>query len=212
MQILFATTNQAKIKNYAMKLKEKGYEIVTLKDLNITKDIEETGKTPKENAQIKANFYHEISKLPTIALDDALYLDNVPEELQPKTNVRRVNGKRLTDTEMIDHYTKLVDKYGRDGKLYGYFLKGIAIVTDEHIETFEVKAPRCFSSKASSNITEGYPLAAIQWVESLNKYKSELNKDEEDKLNLTEQQEIIGFLEQNINQLVSQKIDKIKKF
>ena len=43
MQILFATTNQAKIKNYAEKLKEKGYEIVTLKDLNITNDIEATG-------------------------------------------------------------------------------------------------------------------------------------------------------------------------
>ena len=105
MKVLFATTNPAKIKAYATRLEERGYEIVTLKDLEITTDVEETGKSPVENAIIKAKAYHEISKLPTIALDDALFLENVPENLQPKTNVRRVNGKRLNDEEMIEHYT-----------------------------------------------------------------------------------------------------------
>lgn len=38
MKILFATTNPAKIKTYASRLTERGYEIVTLKDLKIDMD------------------------------------------------------------------------------------------------------------------------------------------------------------------------------
>ena len=41
-------------------------------------------------------------------MDDALYLENVPEEKQPGLYVRRVEGKELDDEEMIEHYTKLV--------------------------------------------------------------------------------------------------------
>lgn len=94
MKILFATTNSAKIKAYAKRIEERGYEVVTLKYLDINTNIEETGKSPVENAIIKAKAYHEMSSLPTIALDDdALFLENIPEKFQQGTNVRRVNEK-----------------------------------------------------------------------------------------------------------------------
>ena len=198
MRILFATTNPAKVKTYASRLIEKGYEIVTLKDLKIDIDVEETGTTPLENAIIKAKEYHKISNLPTIAMDEGLYLDNVPENLQPGTHVRRVNGKKLTDEEMITHYTNLVNQYGINSKLTGYFQKGIAIVTDNKIDTFEIKAPRCFSNTRCETITIGYPLASIQWMEELNKYKAELTKEEENKLMSKEQKEILDFIESKI--------------
>lgn len=211
MKVLFATTNPAKIKAYATRLEERGYEIVTLKDLEITTDVEETGKSPVENAIIKAKAYHEISKLPTIALDDALFLENVPENLQPKTNVRRVNGKRLNDEEMIEHYTGLVNQYGKAGKLSGYFQKGIAIATDEKIESFETKSTRCFSNTRCDKVNEGYPLASIQWIEELNKYKAELTKGEEDNIMAQEQKEILGFIESKTDKLKAPKIDVKKK-
>ena len=44
MKVLFATTNPAKIKKYADKLKEKDIEILTIKDLGINLKPEETGK------------------------------------------------------------------------------------------------------------------------------------------------------------------------
>ena len=203
MKILFATTNPAKIKRYAPLLEKQGHEVVTLKDLNITTDIEETGKTPIENAIVKAKAYHEISNLPTIALDDALYLENVPNNLQPKTNVRRVNGKRLNDEEMITYYTSLVNRYGKDGKLHGYFQKGIAIVTDEKTESFQTKSTRCFSSTRCDKVNEGYPLASIQWIDELNKYKAELTEAEDDKIMAEEQKEIVKFIESKINNLKS---------
>ena len=54
MKVLFATTNPAKIKKYAEKLKEKNIEVLTIKDLGINLKPEETGKNAIENAYIKA--------------------------------------------------------------------------------------------------------------------------------------------------------------
>ena len=45
-------------------------------------------------------------------MDDTLYLEGVPDELQPGLFLRRVNGKALNDEEMIEYYTSLVKKYG----------------------------------------------------------------------------------------------------
>ena len=54
MKVLFATTNPAKINKYANGLKEKGIELLTLKDLKIDLNVEENGKNAIENARIKA--------------------------------------------------------------------------------------------------------------------------------------------------------------
>ena len=99
MRYLFATTNKAKIRRYGTKLIEKGIELLTLDDLNIDVDIDENGNNPIENAIIKATTYNKISDMVTIAMDDGLFLYNVPDEVQPGTHVRRVNGKRLDDKE-----------------------------------------------------------------------------------------------------------------
>ena len=131
MQVLLATTNKAKIKYYGTKLKEQGIEILTIEDLNLNLDVEETGKSPNENAILKAKAYYEVSEIPTIAIDDGLFFENVPDEIQPGVNVRRINGKRLSDTEMIEYYKGIVKQYGTLGQLKGYFLKSVAIVFGE---------------------------------------------------------------------------------
>lgn len=179
MRILLATTNEAKIHYYGERLKEKGIDLVTLRDLKIDVDVDENGSDPVENAVIKARAYNEISHLPTIALDDGLFFDGVPKELQPGTHVRRIGGRRLNDAEMIDYYIGLVNQYGVDGKLPGYFLKGIAIVDQDNVYTSTRKSERLFTSQQSKTVVEGYPLDSIQIILSLNKFKSELTREEE---------------------------------
>ena len=111
-QVLFATTNPAKIKKYAEKLKEKGIEVLTIKDLGINLKPEETGKNAIENAYIKAKAYYDKTKKTTIGMDNNLFIEELPQEKQPGTYVRRVNGKELNDDEMIVYYTNLVKQYG----------------------------------------------------------------------------------------------------
>lgn len=201
MKYLLATTNKAKIKRYGGKLVENGIDFVTLKDLNIELDIDENGNNPTENAIIKAKAYNAATNMPTIAIDDALFLDNVPDEVQPGTHVRRVNGKRLNDKEMVEHYISLVNQYGKNGELTGYFKKAVAIINENDIFTFEHKTNRKFSNKQSSVINEGYPLSSIQIVEQFGKFKSELTKEEEEQILKTEQNEICNFIIRTVNEI-----------
>lgn len=71
MDILLASNNKSKVKEINSILKDFNFNIKTLKDFNIN-NIEETGKTFKENALIKAKFAHEKSGLVTLADDSGL--------------------------------------------------------------------------------------------------------------------------------------------
>ena len=208
---LLATTNKAKIRRYAPRLTESGINIVTLNDLNLNTDIDENGNNPTENAIIKATAYNKLTNMPTIAIDDGLFLNNVPDEIQPGTHVRRVNGKRLNDREMIEHYISLVNQYGTNGELKGYFQKAVAIVNGDNIYTFEHKSGRKFTNKHSPVIDEGYPLASIQIVESLGKFKSELTKEEEEQVIQTERIEITDFIVNTIKKIEKNKITEIER-
>ena len=96
MKVLFATTNPAKVKKYNKDLlAEKGIELITIKDLDFKLPIDENGKNAIENAYIKAKTYYDKTQMPTIGMDNNLFIEELPEERQPGTHVRRINGKEL---------------------------------------------------------------------------------------------------------------------
>ena len=115
-KILFATENESKAERFRSKLLKKNIEIITINDLDKKVSIEENGKNAIENAVIKAKAYENICDFPILAMDDNLYIEKIPEEKQPGMYVRRVNGKRLNDEEMIKYYSDLAKKYGNNGK------------------------------------------------------------------------------------------------
>ena len=135
-EILFATGNTAKVDRFYEKLLKNGILLKSLKDININIDIEENGKNAIENAMRKAKAYYDATKITTMAMDDTMYIDGIPEEKQPGVFVRRVNGKRLNDKEMIDYYTNLVKTYGKDGKLNTKWILGMVIIKDDKISTY----------------------------------------------------------------------------
>ena len=53
-KIIFATTNQGKVREVKMMMEDFGVDFVTMKDAGIDIDIVEDGKTFEENAIIKA--------------------------------------------------------------------------------------------------------------------------------------------------------------
>ena len=71
-KLIFATTNEGKMKEIRMILADLGMEILSLKDMNINVDIEENGKTFEENAIIKAKAICELTGEMVLA-DDGLY-------------------------------------------------------------------------------------------------------------------------------------------
>lgn len=197
-QVLFATGNLAKVKRFQEGLLEKGIEIITLNDIKVELDVEENGKNAIENALIKARAYYKETGMPTFAMDDSLYLENVPEEKQPGMYVRRVNGKRLTDNEMIDYYTSLAKKYGKNGKITARWIYGIALIKEESEHTYTwSKDDFYLVDKPTNGMNPGYPLNTISINKKLNKYFTDLT--EEDKMLIQEDEsDVIKFLSKNI--------------
>lgn len=76
-EILFATTNQGKVRELKEAFKEAGVDIKikTNQDLENPPEVIETGSTFEQNAKLKAHALAEYSNLPTIADDSGLLVD-----------------------------------------------------------------------------------------------------------------------------------------
>ena len=198
MKILFATTNPAKIKKYAKKLQERDIEILTIKDLGINLKPEESGKNAIENAYIKAKAYYDETKITTIGMDNNLYIEELPEEKQPGTYVRRVNGKELTDEEMIEYYSNLVNEYG--GKLTAKWVYGMVIYNGKETKEYSwSKDNFYFVGKPCEKRNPGYPLDSISILPECNKYFVELNEEDKKKNNENHKEDdVIDFIVNNI--------------
>ena len=80
MRILIGTTNQSKVGRFKGFLLNHDVEFLTLKDLDITAEPEEKGRTPKENAEIKAKYYGQFFDR-VICNDSGLYFEGLPMEV-----------------------------------------------------------------------------------------------------------------------------------
>lgn len=116
MKLLYGTGNLAKLSAMRNRLEQLDIELIGLNDLRVegknVPEVKEDGNTPLENARLKAMAYYEAFQIPVFSCDSGLYFDNVPNEVQPGVHVRNVNGKCLSDDEMIDYYSGLVKAYG----------------------------------------------------------------------------------------------------
>jgi len=165
MQILYGTTNQAKLDSMKRLAAPLGIEIIGLRELNQPlPQVEETGNSPLENAKIKAKAYYEAFSMPVFSCDSGLYFDELPDVLQPGTHIRRVHGKELTDEEMQSYYGNLAKNHG--GRLTGRYRNAIAFVWDEETEfsSFDemlATEPFWLVEKAHKKYVKGYPLDSL---------------------------------------------------
>lgn len=152
MKLFYATGNTSKIYTMRRRLVGLPVELVTPQDLGVYLDVVEDGKTADENALKKAQAYYDLLHIPTVAGDSAFYIEGLPEAEQPSLQVRRINGRNLTDEEMIAHYAAIAARMG--GKVPALYVTGLALVTeagaftvlieDDHIlltDTVDTKHP-----------------------------------------------------------------------
>lgn len=79
-KIIFATSNEGKMKEIRMILKELDYEVLSMKEAGISVNVEETGTTFEENAIIKAKAIMEITNEIVLADDSGLEVDYLNKE------------------------------------------------------------------------------------------------------------------------------------
>ena len=102
-KILFATTNEGKMREIRMIMEGSGYEITSLKDAGIKVDIDENGSTFEENALIKANALRPYTDGIILADDSGLevdYLNNMISKISLSLTVL-MEWKGMTEVHAL---------------------------------------------------------------------------------------------------------------
>lgn len=185
MKLLFGTGNQAKLSVMRSRLEKIGIELIGLNDLRAEEkkipEVVESGSTPLENARLKAMAYYEAFGMPVFSCDSGLYFDNVPDEIQPGVHVRNVNGRCLTDEEMLEYYAGLARQYG---DLVACYKNAICLVVDENriyesMDESMASEKFILTDKPHSAIRKkGFPLDSLSIDMKTNKYYYDLADDE----------------------------------
>ena len=183
MKILYGTTNNAKIQVMKNAVASLDIELIGLGDMDSElPNIIENGKTPLENAEIKAKAYYEAFHIPVFSCDSGLYFDELQEDEQPGLHVRRVNGKELTDDEMIEYYGSLAEQH--NGKITGRYRNAICFILDEtnHYSSMDMSIatePFILVQKPhSKQRVEGFPLDSLSIDIATGKYYYDLDVKE----------------------------------
>ncbi len=100
-KLLLATTNKGKVREYKNLLKDIPFRLVSLADEGITTSVDETGKTFKENAGLKARTIAAESRLLTLADDSGIEVDALDGE--PGVLSARYAGDNATDAERTEY-------------------------------------------------------------------------------------------------------------
>ena len=178
MKILYGTTNLGKLQ--AMKKSVEGIdiELIGLRDMKgELPTVNENGKSPIENAEIKARAYYEAFHMPVFSCDSGLYFDELTEEEQPGIHVRRVNGKELTDEEMMEYYASLAEKHG--GRITGRYRNAVYFILDEnhHYSSMDMSIatePFFLVTKPHEKRMPGFPLDSLSIDIETGKYYYDL--------------------------------------
>lgn len=185
LKLLIATTNPAKLEELRQSLQpltEKGIQIVSLKDLNIQDDPEETEKTFEGNARLKAHFYAKLTGLPTLSDDGGFEMDALNGE--PGVHSKRWLGRDSTDQELIDYAFERMKgipfekRTARGSLVLCYYnpKSGYEAYGKHSIEGY-------IAEKIGPAPIQGFPYRAIFIVKQYMKFYDELSEDEHEQVN-----------------------------
>lgn len=177
-KILFATTNEGKMREIRMIMEGSGYEITSLKDAGIKIDIDENGSTFEENALIKVNALRPYTDGIILADDSGLEVDYLNKE--PGVHSARYMGE---DTSYDIKNQSIIDRLdGVEGKdrsarfvcvIAASFPDGHTAVTRGTIEGLIAKTPAGCG---------GFGYDTIVYVPELGKTTAEISAEEKNEI------------------------------
>jgi XTP/dITP diphosphohydrolase len=169
-KLLIATTNPGKLGEIKEFLSDLPLELIGLSDVGITDAPEETGISFEENAILKAKFYAEKSKLPTLADDGGLEIDALSGEPGVKSHRWIHDDREDTDEELIqytlDRMKDIID-VNRGAQLR---LVLALVLPGGEVFTSEEKVRGVIPRMASKNRWKGFPYRSLLYLPEIKKY------------------------------------------
>ena len=109
--LLIATRNAGKLKEISGLIAGTLLRTVSLADVGVDREVEETGETFEANAALKASTYARLSGLPTLADDSGLEVDALDGE--PGVRSSRYAGDEATDADRVAFLLGRLQNEGR---------------------------------------------------------------------------------------------------
>ncbi len=157
MQLLLGTNNQGKIVEMKEVLSALPIELLTPKHLNLHGDLEETGKTFRENVVLKARHFFMASKLPTLADDSGIIVDALSGELGVETR-RWGAGPLASDKEWISYF---LERMAREKNKKARFVCNLCFIDEDGSEyLFEGSCDGKITEKLEAEYLPGLPISA----------------------------------------------------
>ena len=183
-KLLIATFNPGKLREITYFLSDIPFELVSLRDVGITHDVEESGSTFEENARLKALFYAKKSNLPAIADDGGLEIDalNGAPGVFSKRWIGRENATTQEYIDFVLEKMKDVPEGKRGAQLRTVialgFPDGRIFIEEAHVRGIIPFAPSVYQE-------EGFPYRSLLFIPEINKFYNhvEMTEQEEEKYN-----------------------------
>jgi len=203
-ELIVGTSNLAKLQMIRDALAPLSIRVKGAHDLGIILDVDEDGWTAQENARKKSVAYARATGQRVLSIDNALYLDGLPDHEQPGIATRRIPGLngRASDAQLLAYYAQRIAQLG--GRVDGRWEFAICIADADgrYFET-TIRSPRTFISPPSAMMIPGYPLESIQIDPASGAYLSEMSAEEQTAF----WQRMIGCELCNFLRLVQEQLD-----
>jgi XTP/dITP diphosphohydrolase len=177
-KLVVATKNKGKLKEIKELLKNLTLDVVSMEEVGITDEIDETGATFRENAYIKAMYIYNKTKSYVLADDSGLevdYLDGLPGVLSA-----RFAGENATDEDRYNKLLGLLKNVPADGRS-ARFRCSIACITPDGSHFFtDGTCEGMIGFEARGNNGFGYD--PIFYINDNNQTIAQLNSEQKNQI------------------------------
>ena len=176
MDLIIASNNFNKIKEIKELLSDLDINVLSLKDIGFTKEIDETGTTFEDNSYIKAKTIYDLYHLPVIADDSGLEvraLNNAPGVYS-----HRYAGNTCSDSanneKLISELKGITDRAARYVCVISYINElGVVKYSKGYCEGEIIDTPKG---------NNGFGYDPYFYIEEYNKTMAEISMDEKNKI------------------------------
>ncbi len=178
-RLVIATRNPSKVEYYRDILTQFASAVVGLNDLNVEGKPDEIGETAEQNAEIKAGFYSQKTRLPVFCEDESLQVDFLPQDEQPGVHVRRINGvDEVNDDKLLAHWEKIVAQVPEDKRTGRWHIAYCLAMPDGKAKTVSRDHEVLFFSPSSKVRLPGWPMSSLEGSTRFRKPSSEQTPEE----------------------------------
>jgi XTP/dITP diphosphohydrolase len=180
-RLLIATTNQAKLAEYRLLMRELPLMLLSISDIGISDAPAETGATFAENAMLKARYYFDRSAIATLADDGGLEIDALGGT--PGVRSHRWTGEgRDDDQSRVDKVIRRMRDV-EDGRRTARLRASMALVYrvggELRERIVEAALEGVIPREAYPHYRPGFPYRAVLFIPHLGRYVAELGEEEE---------------------------------